>query len=69
MNIFKKLYNGFIWGMLLAILCSQSEWLELRINIINLLVVSVLMTIALGFDRLVVLPASIYVFESGEFLC
>lgn len=80
--------------MFLAILCSQNEWLELRINIgniiigfivvlflidfmyrkrskmkksilsfkftvINLLVVVALMTIILGFNRLIVLPASI----------
>ena len=33
MRIFSLLYNGFIWGMLIAIMAFQNEWLEMRVNI------------------------------------
>jgi uncharacterized membrane protein YdjX (TVP38/TMEM64 family) len=33
MKVFKLLYNSFIWGIIVAILAFQSEWLEMRVNI------------------------------------
>jgi Uncharacterized conserved protein len=33
MNVFRLLYNSFIWGILISILAFQSEWLEMRVNI------------------------------------
>lgn len=33
MRIVKLLYNGFIWGLLAAVLAFQNTWLEMRINI------------------------------------
>lgn len=33
MRVLKLLYNGFIWGLLAAVLAFQNTWLEMRINI------------------------------------
>lgn len=33
MKFFNLLYDSFIWGLLLAIMAFQNEWLEMRINI------------------------------------
>ncbi|MDF2548517.1 MAG: hypothetical protein K0R93_3415 [Anaerosolibacter sp.] len=33
MKYFKMLYISFLWGVLFAVVCFQSEWLEMRVNI------------------------------------
>lgn len=33
MRYFSLIYNGFIWGLLAAIIAFNNQWLEMRINI------------------------------------
>ncbi|MBB6215513.1 uncharacterized membrane protein (DUF485 family) [Anaerosolibacter carboniphilus] len=33
MKYFKMLYISFLWSVLFSVICFQSEWLEMRVNI------------------------------------
>ncbi|MEN6327738.1 MAG: hypothetical protein ABFD18_16235 [Syntrophomonas sp.] len=48
MRIFSLLYNGFIWGLLAAIIAFQNEWLEMRISIGLIIPIVMLLVIVAG---------------------
>jgi hypothetical protein len=52
MKLFKLIYNSFIWGLLVAILAFQSEWLEMRMNVgLIIPVVMIISTLGLYIYR------------------
>lgn len=48
MRIFSTLYNGFIWGLLVAIIAFQNEWLEMRISVGLIIPIVMLLVAAVG---------------------
>jgi len=48
MRIFSLLYNGFIWGLLVAIIAFQNEWLEMRISIGLIIPAIMLLVVAIA---------------------
>lgn len=47
MRIFSLLYNSFLWGLVIAIVAFQNEWLEMRMNIGILIPAVMLLTLIL----------------------
>ena len=52
MKHFKILYNGFIISILVSVLCFQSEWLEMRVNVGHI-----------GFAAMILFYFSILIYE------
>lgn len=48
MRIFALLYNGFIWGLLVAIIAFQNEWLEMRISVGLIIPAIMLLVVAIA---------------------
>jgi hypothetical protein len=59
MRYFALIYNGFIWGLLTAVIAFNNQWLEMRINIgyIIPVVMSIVMIAGLTFKKPVIMAA------------
>lgn len=57
MKFFILIYNGFIWGLLVAVMATRSLWLDMRISIGMIIPTIILFTIIVGLiakNRLII---------------
>lgn len=57
MKFFILIYNGFIWGLLAAVMATRSLWLDMRISIGLIIPTIILFTIIVGLiakNRLII---------------
>jgi len=47
MKFFILIYNGFIWGLLAAVLITRSQWIDMRISV-GLIIPAVLLITIIG---------------------
>ncbi len=49
MRFFSLIYNGFVWGLLVAVMATSSLWLDMRIKVGLIIPAVILISVMLGF--------------------